>query len=70
LEVHLFDFDGDLYGAHLQVEFRLKLREEQRFESFDALKEQIARDAAAARQYLSATTAVDASAAMPRSRVV
>ncbi len=70
LEVHLFDFDGDLYGAHLQVEFRLKLRDEQRFESFDALKQQIARDAAAARQYLSATTAVEASATMPRSHVV
>ena len=54
LEVHLFDFDGDLYGAHLQVEFWLKLRDEQRFESFNALKEQIARDAAAARQYLGA----------------
>jgi riboflavin kinase/FMN adenylyltransferase len=70
LEVHLFDFDGDLYGAHLQVEFRLKLREEQRFASFDALKQQIARDAAAARHYLSATTASDASAAMPRSRIL
>ena len=54
LEVHLFDFDGDLYGAHLQVEFWLKLRDEQRFESINALKEQIARDAAAARQYLGA----------------
>jgi riboflavin kinase/FMN adenylyltransferase len=70
LEVHLFDFDGDLYGAHLQVEFRLKLRDEQRFESFDALKQQIARDAAAARQYLSATTAGEASATMPQSYVV
>jgi riboflavin kinase/FMN adenylyltransferase len=52
LEVHLFDFDGDLYGAHLEVEFRLKLRAEQRFESFDALKAQIGRDAAAARAFL------------------
>jgi riboflavin kinase/FMN adenylyltransferase len=52
LEVHLFDFEGDLYGAHLEVVFRLKLREEQRFESFDALKAQIGRDAEAARQYL------------------
>jgi riboflavin kinase/FMN adenylyltransferase len=68
--VHLFDFDGDLYGAHLQVEFRLKLRDEQRFESFDALKQQIARDAAAARQYLSVTTAVEASATTPRSQIV
>ncbi len=52
LEVHLFDFDGELYGTHLEVEFRLKLRPEQRFESFDALKAQIGRDAAAAREYL------------------
>jgi riboflavin kinase/FMN adenylyltransferase len=52
LEVHLFDFDGDLYGAHLEVEFRLKLRAEQRFASFDALKQQIQRDAAAAREFL------------------
>ncbi len=52
LEVHLFDFDGDLYGAHLEVEPRLKLRDEQRFESFDALKAQIRRDAEAARVYL------------------
>ena len=52
LEVHLFDFDGDLYGAHLAVAFRLRLRGEQRFESFDALREQIARDARAARAWL------------------
>ncbi|MGD2019609.1 MAG: bifunctional riboflavin kinase/FAD synthetase [Thiohalocapsa sp.] len=52
LEVHLFDFDGDLYGAHLEVEFRLRLRGEQRFESFEALQAQIGRDAAAARAYL------------------
>lgn len=52
LEVHLFDFDGDLYGAHLEVEFRLRLRDELRFESFDALKAQIARDAQAAREWL------------------
>lgn len=52
LEVHLFDFDGDLYGRHLDVEFRLRLRDERRFESFDALKAQITRDAATARDYL------------------
>jgi riboflavin kinase/FMN adenylyltransferase len=52
LEVHLFGFDQDIYGAHLSVEFRLRLRDEQRFESFDALKVQIARDAAAAREFL------------------
>ncbi|MBK1645933.1 riboflavin biosynthesis protein RibF [Thiocapsa imhoffii] len=52
LEVHLFDFDADIYGRHLEVEFCLKLREEKRFESFAALKEQIQIDAHAARDYL------------------
>ena len=52
LEVHLFDFDQDLYGRHLEVEFCLKLRDEQRFDSFAALRRQIALDAAAAREFL------------------
>jgi riboflavin kinase/FMN adenylyltransferase len=52
LEVHLFEFDGDLYGAHLQVEFLLRLRDEQRFDSFEALKAQIARDAESAHAWL------------------
>jgi len=56
LEVHLFDFDGDLYGRHAQVEFRLKLRDEQRFDSFPALRAQIDRDAAAARAFLGASS--------------
>ncbi|MBK1695478.1 riboflavin biosynthesis protein RibF [Chromatium weissei] len=52
LEVHLFDFDEQLYGRHLAVEFRHKLRDEQRFDSFDALKQQIQQDAANARAFL------------------
>lgn len=52
LEVHLFDFDRSIYGSHLAVRFLHKLREEQKFPDFDALKAQIARDAQAARQYL------------------
>ena len=51
LEVHLFDFDGDIYGRHVQVEFRHKLREEHRFESFEALKAQIEKDARQARDF-------------------
>ena len=51
LEIHLFDFDRDIYGAHLSVRFVHKLRDEQRFPNFDALKAQIAADAAAARAY-------------------
>ena len=53
LEVHLFDFDRDIYGAHISVRFRHKLRDEQRFPNFEALKAQIAADAAAARAYFS-----------------
>ena len=52
LEVHLFDFDGDLYGQHLDVDFVARLRDEQKFESLDALVAQMNRDAAAARALL------------------
>jgi riboflavin kinase/FMN adenylyltransferase len=48
LEVHLFDFEGDLYGRVLEVEFVKLLREERRFESLEALKKQIGHDAAEA----------------------
>jgi riboflavin kinase/FMN adenylyltransferase len=54
LEVHLFDFTGDLYGAHLRVEFLAKLRDEERYPDLDTLKAQIARDCAAARDVLKA----------------
>lgn len=52
LEAHLFDYDGDLYGREIEVEFVEKLRDEERFESLDALVEQMQRDAAAARAIL------------------
>ncbi len=51
LEVHLLDFQGDLYGRHLQVEFLKKLRDEHRFDSLAALEKQIARDVAQARDF-------------------
>ncbi|MDR0439742.1 MAG: bifunctional riboflavin kinase/FAD synthetase [Candidatus Accumulibacter sp.] len=51
LEVHLFDFCADIYGAHLNVRFRHKLRNEKRFSSFADLQAQIARDIESARQY-------------------
>ena len=51
LEVHLFEFDRDIYGKHISVRFVHKLRNEQRFPNFDALKAQIAADAAAARAF-------------------
>ncbi|MFD2261616.1 bifunctional riboflavin kinase/FAD synthetase [Lacibacterium aquatile] len=52
LEVHLFDFSGDLYGRRLQVQLVSFLRQEQKFDGLDALKAQIALDAAEARHLL------------------
>ncbi|GKX50235.1 bifunctional riboflavin kinase/FAD synthetase [Budvicia aquatica] len=51
LEVHLLDVDMDLYGRHLDVVIREKIRSEQRFASLDALKQQIENDVVAARKY-------------------
>lgn len=55
LEVHLFDFSGDIYGKQVEVELRHKLRNEQKFASFALLKEQIQRDAAKARHWFGLT---------------
>jgi len=51
-EAHIIDFSGDLYGVEVDLTFEGRLRGEQRFESVDALREQIARDVEAARQQL------------------
>ena len=51
LEVHSLDFNGDLYGRHVHVEFLHKIREEMKFDSLDALKAQIATDIVVARQF-------------------
>ena len=52
LEVHLFDFEGDLYGQEVSVALHVFLRPEQKFAGLDALKAQIALDAVAAREVL------------------
>jgi riboflavin kinase/FMN adenylyltransferase len=44
LEAHLLDFDGDLYDEHVKVRFVARLRGEERFDSVEALVEQIRRD--------------------------
>lgn len=51
LEVHLLDFSADIYGAHLNVRFLHKLRDEVKFPDFNALKAQIASDVEAAKAY-------------------
>jgi len=52
VEAHLFDFAGDLYGGEVSVALHSFIRAEKKFDSFGALKEQILRDAAAARALL------------------
>lgn len=52
LEAHLFDFDGDLYGRRIEVEFVQKLRDEEKFDDLDAMVRQIDRDAEQARAIL------------------
>jgi riboflavin kinase/FMN adenylyltransferase len=51
LEVHIFDFAGDIYGALLTVEFNHKIRDEHTFEGLDALKAQIDRDIVQTREW-------------------
>jgi riboflavin kinase/FMN adenylyltransferase len=54
LEAHLLDFDGDLYGRELEVQFVARLRDERKFDSMDAMVLQMRRDAADARVLLNA----------------
>jgi len=51
LEVHLFDFSEDIYGRHVCVNFLHKIREEQKFESLDALQSQIHNDCDSAKTF-------------------
>jgi riboflavin kinase/FMN adenylyltransferase len=53
LEVHVFDFDGNLYGRAIEVEFVAKLRDEVKFDSLDSMLVQMKLDAALARDLLS-----------------
>jgi riboflavin kinase/FMN adenylyltransferase len=52
LEAHLFDFDGDLYGQRIAVEFVAKLRDEAKFDDLPALVRQMDADAQQARKRL------------------
>lgn len=51
LEVHIFDFDQNLYGKQIEVTMLTKIRAEKKFSSIDALKEQITKDSEQARLY-------------------
>ena len=52
LEVHVFDYEGELYGARIDVEFLARLRDEVRFESVAAMTAQMHQDARLARKLL------------------
>ena len=52
LEVHLFDFDRDIYGEYIHVDFIAHLRDEIKFESIDELVAQMGKDAENARSQL------------------
>jgi riboflavin kinase / FMN adenylyltransferase len=56
LEAHLFDFDGDLYGTHIEIEFVARLRDEEKFPDLPTLVAQMNRDAEQARRLLGADT--------------
>ena len=53
LEVHLLDFDKDIYKSYIKIEFLSYLRKEKKFSGLDALKRQIDQDIEAAKQYFS-----------------
>lgn len=55
LEVHLLDFQQDIYGRYVSVEFCKKLREEEHYPNLTLLKQQIARDVKQAREFFSVT---------------
>ena len=52
LEVHILDFDRNIYGRRLEVEFLRRLRPERKFSSREALRRQIFKDVKTARQFL------------------
>lgn len=56
LEVHVFDFDREIYGQHVRVDFYHKLRDEQKFADLDELIEAIGNDVAQAKSYFSNTS--------------
>ncbi|MBX3206284.1 MAG: bifunctional riboflavin kinase/FAD synthetase [Labilithrix sp.] len=61
VEVHLFDFDGDLYGQSMRVHLVSRIRDEKKFAGIDELRAQIALDAEAARRVLASARPGDGS---------
>jgi riboflavin kinase/FMN adenylyltransferase len=57
LEVFIFDFDRDIYGKHIRVDFLKKIRDEEKYKDLDTLKRQIEQDARDARAALASSPA-------------
>ncbi|WP_370478923.1 bifunctional riboflavin kinase/FAD synthetase [Tamlana flava] len=53
IEVHFFDFDGDIYGKKIQIDLLHRIRDEEKFESVEALKAQLALDKKTALDFIS-----------------
>ena len=51
VETHILDFDEEIYGLDLRIEFISRLRDEQKFDSLDDLKKQLKKDLSAARKF-------------------
>jgi riboflavin kinase/FMN adenylyltransferase len=51
LEIHIFDFNEEIYGERIEVEFFKKIRDEQKFDNLDKLKEQINLDIVKTRNF-------------------
>jgi riboflavin kinase/FMN adenylyltransferase len=56
LEVFIFDFNREIYGEHVTIVFKQKSREEMKFDSFEELKQQIAKDVEIGKQYFKSST--------------
>lgn len=65
LEVHLFDFDRDIYGRHVRVHFLHKIRDEMKFPDLDELKRWIERDERAARDFFASGADQDPELRLP-----
>ena len=52
IEVHFFDFDKDIYNQEIQIHLIERIRDEQKFESVEALKSQLSKDKKAALNFL------------------
>ena len=50
-EIHILDFDEEIYGLDLRIEFISRLRDERKFNSLDDLKKQLKKDLSAARKF-------------------